>query len=517
MIQANIVQTEPLLKIDSLSKKFDGINALVNANFELLKGEIHALAGENGAGKSTLIKILSGIHSRDDGRILIDGNEVQINTPVAAQDLGISVIYQDFDLSPNLSVTDNLLLGREPKTLLGFINNKECRKLAKRFLRRVGLEIDPNSLIGRLTVAQRQLVSIAKAISLNTRILVMDEPTSALASDEVEHLLELVVKLKQKGTSVIFISHKLNEIFRIADRITVFRDGKSIGTREIVATSTKEIVSMMVGRNLEDLFSKENHVQSDLLLEAKAIQKGAVINQISFSLRKGEVLGIFGLKGAGRTELARTLFGLETLDSGELFLEGASVRINSPQEAIEHGIGFVPEDRRTQGLFPNLDVKENLSISVIDTLSTFGFINGEKERKAAIEYISRLKIRTTGPGQRIAELSGGNQQKIILARWLIGKPKVLILHEPTAGIDIGAKSEIYEVLNGLLSHGMGIILVSSDLPEVLGLSDQILVMNAGRIVARFLRSEASEEKVMHSLLSSHSISSSSPPVMSATR
>jgi ribose transport system ATP-binding protein len=502
------VKTEPILQIESLKKKFDAICALENADFELLKGEIHALAGENGAGKSTLIKIMSGIHSRDGGRIRIDGNEVQIETPAAAQDLGISVIYQDFDLAPNLSVAHNLLLGREPKTLLGLINGKECRKLARRFLGRVGLEIDTDSLVGRLTVAQRQLVAIAKAISLNTRILVMDEPTSALASDEVEHLLGLVVKLKQKDTSIIFVSHKLDEIFRICDRITVFRDGKSIGTRGIAETSTKEIISMMVGRNLQDLFSKENHVQSELLLEARAMQKRAVINDISFSLRKGEILGIFGLKGAGRAELARTLFGLETLDNGELFLEGESVKINSPQKAIKRGIGFIPEDRKTQGLFPNMDVKENLSISVIDTLSDYGFINGKKERKTATEYISRLKIRTTGPGQMIAELSGGNQQKIILARWLACMPKVLIMHEPTAGIDIGARSEIYKVLNDLVAGGIGIMLLSSDLPEVLGLCDQILVMHAGCIVARFLQSEATEEKVMHSLVSGHSASGS---------
>jgi ABC-type sugar transport system ATPase subunit len=493
------VQTNHILRIESLSKHFDGVHALSNANFELLEGEIHALAGENGAGKSTLIKILSGIHSRDDGQILLDGEEVRTKTPAESRQLGISVIYQDFDLAPNLSITDNLLLGQEPPTVFGLINSRERNRLARSYLELVGLEIDQSTLVERLTVAQRQLVAIARALSQHTRILVMDEPTSALASDEIKHLLELLVKLKEKGTSIIFVSHKLDEIFRVSDRITVFRDGKTVGARETRATTENEIVSMMVGRDLEDLYSKDSHIRNEPLLEVKGIAKAGVFDAISFSLNKGEILGIYGLKGAGRSEMVKALFGLESADAGTLVMEGQAIRINTPRDAIKHGMAFVPEDRKTLGLFPNMDVKENLSISALGRLSGHGFVKRGKELETAADYIERLNIQTTGPEQMISGLSGGNQQKVMLARWLMNDPRVLILDEPTAGIDVGAKSEIYKVMDQLVSRGMGIVLVSSDLPEILGLSDHILVMHGGSIVARFPRGEASEEKVMHSI------------------
>ncbi len=327
----------------------------------------------------------------------------------------------------------------------------------------------------------------------------MDEPTSTLASDDIEYLLKLIVKLKEKSTSVIFISHKLEEIFRIADRVTVFRDGKTIGTRDIPTISVEEVVSMMVGRKLEDLFSKECHVQSGILLGARGIEKRGVFDEISFSLCKGEVLGIYGLKGSGRTELMRSICGLDSRDKGDVFLDGKIVQLNSPQDAIKHGIAVVPEDRKTQGLFPNMDVKENLSVATLDKLSTFGLIGRGKERKIANDCISRLKIRTSGLNQPVSELSGGNQQKIILARWLIDNPRILILDEPTAGIDVGAKSEIYQIINQLTAQGVGVILVTSELPELLGMSDRILVMSNGGIVGEFSRGEATEEKVMHAI------------------
>lgn len=493
------MHTGPVLEVDSLSKRFGGIAALSDANIDLLPGEVHALTGENGAGKSTLIKILAGMVSRDNGRILIDGNEVRIDTPEASQNLGIAVIHQDFDLAANLSVAGNLLLGREPTHLYGFINRRKHQALAERYLHNVGLKIDPDTLVENLSVSQRQLLAIAKSVSTKARILVMDEPSSALASDEIEFLLRLITTLKQQGTSIIYISHKLDEIFRISDRITVLRDGETIGTRETRNTSSNGIISMMVGRELKDLFSKAVHTQEDVLLQIKGTGKQGVFNDISFTLNKGEVLGLYGLKGAGRSEMAATLFGLDSPDKGELLLEGEGIKIKSPQDAIRRGIGFVPEDRKTQGLFPNMNVKENMTISGLDLLSHHSFINKRQERDVINEYTALLNIRTSDANQMITGLSGGNQQKVILARWLLGNPKLLILDEPTAGIDIGAKSEIYKLINRLTSEGMGVILISSELPEILGISDRILIMHNGNITGHFHRNEASEEKVMRAI------------------
>lgn len=490
-------QANPILKIDALCKHFAGIYALRDASFELLPGEIHALTGENGAGKSTLIKILSGIHKRDEGQISVAGKAVQIDSTAAAKQLGISVIYQDFDLAPNLSITDNLLLGQEPAHVFGLINGRERKELAHKYLQNVGLSIDPHTLAENLTIAQRQLVAIAKAISQEARILVMDEPTSALAAAEIEYLLELIVKLKANGTSIIFISHKLDEIFKIADRVTVFRDGQTIATRHTSETSIAEVVSMMVGRNLGGLFSRESHVQNDILLEARGIERDSP--GISFSLYKGEILGIYGLKGAGRTDLMRSIFGLDAPKRIELTLEGTVIPVNSPRDAIRLGIAYVTEDRKTEGLFPNMDVKENLSIAALDNLNKLGFLSRGQEQEKAAEFISRLNIRTQSLDQGINELSGGNQQKIILARWLINNPRLLILDEPTAGIDVGAKSEIYQFINQLTAGGIGVILVTSELPELLGMSDRILVMAGGKFVGEFERSEATEEKIMHAI------------------
>jgi len=486
----------PILEMKSVSKLFGGTHALNQACFKLNKGEVHALVGENGAGKSTLIKILAGLYTKDDGTILFDGNEVHINSPQVSQALGIAVIYQDFDLAPNLSGADNLLLGREPTRLLNFVNQAEHKRVANKCLQQLGLHINPNTLVEKLSVAERQLVAIAKASSSDARILVMDEPTSALATDEVEHLLALIQKLKQRGTSVIYISHKLEEVFQISDRITVFRDGKYIGTKEVQETDTQEIVSMMVGRTLEDCFFKQTHVQEEILLEVRQLSRTGRFHDINFALFKGEVLGIYGLKGAGRSEVANVLFGLDAPSSGEFILEGKPVEITSAQQAIKQGISFIPEDRKTLGLFPNMSVKENMSIATIDTMSPLSFIKRKMERKIVEEYITRLQIKAIGIHQMIEGLSGGNQQKAILGRGLMSNPRVLIFDEPTIGVDIGAKSEIYKLINELASQGIGVILISSDLPEILGISDRILVMHAGSIIGECSRKEATEEQIM---------------------
>ena len=434
-----------VLQIESLSKNFGGTHALQGADFELQQGEVHALVGENGAGKSTLIKILSGIHSRDSGRIFCGGREIQSGLPAP----GIAVIYQDFDLAANLSIADNLLLGREPTHLYGIVDRREHGKRASDYLQKVGLEIDPDTHVGDLTVAQQQLVAIAKAVSQDAQILIMDEPTSTLASDEIDRLLELIVRLKDGGTSIVFVSHKLDEVFTISNRITVFRDGKSVGCRETDKTSVQEIISMMVGRELQDMYGKQHHVQSEVLFEARNLTKNGVFDDIDFSIHKGEVLGLYGLKGAGRTAIAETIFGLESRDGGELLFEGESAGIESPQDAIRLGIGFVPEDRKSRALFPNMDVRENLSMSAISKFSRHGLLNRTRELETVARYLSELNISTSGPDQMIMDLSGGNQQKVMFCRWLVQQPGLLILDEPTVGIDVGARSEIFAIINKL--------------------------------------------------------------------
>jgi ABC-type sugar transport system ATPase subunit len=490
----------PVLKIESLSKHFGGTQALDGVDFELGQNEIHALVGENGAGKSTLVNILSGTHAPDSGRIVMNHGEVRIDGPTHARQLGIAVIYQDFDLAPNLSIADNLLLDREPAGLFGIIDGAEHARLAVNCLRKFGIAIAPDTPVGELTVAQQQLVAIAKAVSQETRILIMDEPTSALASDEIDRLLALMLDLKAAGTSIIFISHKLDEVFRVSDRITVLRNGRSVGVSTTGDTTVDALVSMMVGRNVTDLYTRAaQSTAAGPALEVRGLACAGSFAAVSFGLAKGEVLGLYGLKGAGRTAIAETLFGLADADGGELMLDGEPVNISRPADAIRLGIGFVPEDRKKEALFPNMDVKENLSITVLCDFSRHGIIDRASERQSVTMQLESLNIRTSGPDQMIGDLSGGNQQKVVLCRWLAGKPKFLILDEPTAGIDIGAKAEIYKLIDRLVAEGTGILLISSELPEILGLSDRILVVAGGRIRAEFSRSQATEEKIMQAI------------------
>ena len=491
----------PLLEMRAVSKRFSGVQALSDVHFRVERGEIHALVGENGAGKSTLIKILSGLYSRDAGSIFLDGQEVNFRDPLECQLAGIAVIYQDFDLAPNLTVEENLLLGKEPARW-SFLRRRRMTELAVEYMSAVDRHIAPAALVGSLTVAQRQRVAIAKALSTRARLLVMDEPTSALAAEEIERLLELIRTLKQGGTSVIYISHKLDEVFAVADRITVLRDGKYIATKEAAQTSRGEIVSLMVGRQLQDFFVRQPHSEGEVALVVRGLSRKGAFSDISFQLRRGEILGMYGLKGAGRSELARVIFGLDRRDAGEILLEGARVEFHSANDAIRHRLGLIPEDRKTQGLFPNMDVKENTSLVSLDELSTRSFLNKKEEQRLVEEYIRRLQIRAAGLAQPILDLSGGNQQKVILARWLAIKPRVLILDEPTAGIDVGAKAEIYRLMAELASQGLGLILITSELPEVLAVSDRILVMHEGRLVAEMDAEQASEERIMRHIHSS---------------
>jgi ABC-type sugar transport system ATPase subunit len=497
-----------LLQAESLSKQYDGRYALHNVDFDIMQGEVLALTGENGAGKSTLVRILTGVTGPDSGRIRMDGNEVIIQSPAHARKLGIAAVHQDFDLAPNMTVAENLVLGTEPQWLPrlmpGFINLARQHELALARLAAVGLNLDPDTLVAHLSVAERQLVAIAISIASPVRLLVLDEPTSSLAADDIEHLLGVIDRQRDAGTAVLFISHKLHEVFRVADRICVFRDGRSVGRRKTTGTGIPEIVSMMVGRELEPRDHRAGAVTGDVLLEVFGLRARRLGGSIDLALHYGEILGIYGLKGSGRMELLRVLFGLQSSEAGEIRLEGRALRIRSPSDAIRCGIGWVCRDRKELGLFGNFNVRENLTVAALDSLATGGFVDRRAERQAVSGLIQRLAVKTAGPEQHITALSGGNQQKVLLARWLLCHPSVLILDEPTVGIDIGARSEIHALMSELAGEGIGILLVSSELPEVLTLSDRVLVMHDGAFAGALDRAEASEERVMQ-LVHAHNL------------
>jgi len=486
----------PLLQVEGVSKCYDGSWALRAVDFEISPGEVHALTGENGAGKSTLVRILSGIASTDSGGIRLDGRPLHDLTPDRARALGIAVVHQDFDLAANMTVAENLLLGDEPQWLPGLIHKRRLQEQAIDRLQAVGLDIHPDLQVGDLSVAQRQLLAIAKAIASSVHLLILDEPTSSLAADDTAHLLDLIRQRRAAGTSVLFISHKLDEVFAIADRISVFRDGCNVGMRNTAETSAGEIVTMMVGRDLAQRHHEDAAARQGNCLEIRSLRTRGLADGLDLFLRRGEVLGLYGLKGSGRTALLRALFGLQPRSGGEILLDGKSIPIRSPLQAIKAGMAWVCRDRKEKGLFPNLDVQANLTLPALDSLSRFGFVLPGAERRATLQQIESLGIRTAGPDQAITALSGGNQQKVMLARWLLCAPRILVLDEPTAGIDVGAKAEIYDLVRRLAGQGMGILLVSSELPEVLALSDRILVMHEGALVGSLSAAEASEDKVM---------------------
>jgi len=488
----------PVLEIEGVSKRFGATVALEDVSLKLQPGEVHALVGENGAGKSTLVRILAGMLSPDSGRIRLNHGSAEGKSP-AGQTRGLAFIHQDFDLAPNLTVAENLLLNREPTWVAGLLDRARGQREAQECLAAAGIDVDIDRLAGELSVAERQMVAVARSLRTATRLLVMDEPTSALPPDDIAALLDLVSRIAAGGTTVLFISHKLDEVFRVSQRVTVLRDGRVVGTRDTVRASVDEIVTMMVGRDLGLLARRGVRPRGDPLLEARGLHSSGRFENIDLSLARGEVLGLYGLKGAGRMAVARALFGLDPNSGGELRLNGVAVRIDSPRAAIRLGLAYVSRDRKTQSLFPNLGVRENLSIAALPTLARFGWVRRRRERAAVMDLLQRLQVRMAGPNDPITELSGGNQQKVILARWLLTDPSVLILDEPTAGIDIGARFEIYEQIDALAEAGLGVLLLSSDLPELLGLSDRVMVMHEGRIVADLARAEASEEAVMRAI------------------
>lgn len=501
MSAANVLlQSSSLLQMEHIRKIFPGVIALDDVQFELCQGKVHILLGENGAGKSTLMKILSGAYQKTAGRILLEGADIEIKSPGHAQAMGISIIYQELNLVPYLSAGENIFLGREPTIIPGVVDFGKLYVKAQMLLDGLGVEINAKTPVAELGIAQQQMVEVAKALSLDARILIMDEPTSSLTEQEIGQLFAAIRKLRDKGVAIVYISHRMEELFEIGDRVTVLRDGRYIGTHEISEISKDELIQMMVGRQLTQQYPKRSASMGEEVLRVENLAVKGKLNNISFSLRKGEVLGIAGLLGSGRTELARAIFGLERIESGSIYVKKKMRKIRSPQKAINLGLGFLTEDRKMQGLVMLLSVKENIALPSVARLSRFGVMNTAEETEAAQRFVNDLRIKTPSLEQKVMFLSGGNQQKVVLSKWLCSHAEILIFDEPTRGVDIGAKVEIYELMNELTTKGVAIIMISSELPEILGMSDRILVMAQGTIAGQFLSEEANQEKILHCAL-----------------
>lgn len=491
------MEKKPFIELQNISKSFPGVQALKNVNLSFYPGEIHALIGENGAGKSTLIKIMGGVYQRDSGKIYINGEECEIKDVLHAQKLGISVIHQELSLIPDLTVKENLCLGKEPRIgHSGFIDKVAMHKIAKKIMEPLGLTINPNAYIRDLKTADRQMVEIARAVSRNAAIVIMDEPTSSLSSREISSLFNTIRMLKKNNVCVIYVSHILSEVLTLADRITVMRDGCVVRTLDARDADENILVKSMVGREIKDYFNKEEKEIGNVILEVRNLTREPSFYNISFYLRKGEILGISGLIGAGRTEIIRAIFGSDRFKSGEIFLNGKKVDIRSPQEAIRLGFGFVPEDRKLEGLLLEASVRMNISLPSIHSTAKNGFTNRKWEADICKEYINKLKIHTTSSITESKFLSGGNQQKIVVAKWFAAFAKILLLDEPTRGIDVNAKSEMYSLMNNFTKEGGSIIMVSSELPELLGIADRIVVIRQGKVAGILDRKEATEEKIM---------------------
>jgi ribose transport system ATP-binding protein len=489
-----------IVLMEDIEKSFPGVHALSKCRFELRSGEIHTLIGENGAGKSTLMKVLTGVYSKDSGRILYKGSEVEIQNPKAAQNLGISIIHQELNLMPHLTVAQNIFIGREPRKGTRFVlDDKTMNKQTQELLDMMNLDLDPKMKVAELTVAKQQMVEIAKALSYNAEVLIMDEPTAALTDSEIEELFRIIYQLKAKGVGIVYISHRMDEIKRISDRVTVMRDGCYIDTVNMKDVTIEKIISMMVGRTIYESSDKVQSTSSkEIVLEVKNLRRGRAIKDVSFNLKKGEILGVAGLMGAGRTEVARAIFGADPIDGGEIYVNGKKVRIKTPGDAVKNGISYLSEDRKRYGVALGMDVEFNISIATFKKhLGPFGWVKNDKTRKQAKSYVESLRIKTPSLEQKVKFLSGGNQQKVIIGKWLARDTNIMIFDEPTRGIDVGAKSEIYKLLNELTQQGKSIIMISSELPEILRMSHRVLVMCEGRVTGELSAEEATQERIMH--------------------
>jgi ribose transport system ATP-binding protein len=490
---------EVLVLMEGIEKTFPGVHALSQCHFELRAGEVHALVGENGAGKSTLMKILTGIYRKDAGRILYKGTEVDIPNPRAAQNLGISIIHQELNLMPHLTVAQNIFIGREPRRAVQFVlDEKRINEQTEQLFSQLHLKLDPRTKVSDLTVAKQQMVEIAKALSFNAEVLIMDEPTAALTETEIEELFNTIRSLRAKGVGIIHISHRLQELKQISDRVTVMRDGRYIDTVQTKEATIDQIINMMVGRVIYEATPEiPEEPSNDVVLEVRNLNRGKVIRDVNFTLKQGEILGFAGLMGAGRTEVARAVFGADPVDSGEFYIKGKKANIRSPRDAVIHGVGYLSEDRKAFGLTTGLDVETNIVLATFQRfLRALGWVDRNKISNTAAHYVEALSIKTPSLTQKVQFLSGGNQQKVVIGKWLTADTEILIFDEPTRGIDVGAKSEIYRLLNDLAQQGKSIIMISSELPEILRMSHRIIVMCEGRITGELLGTEATQEKIM---------------------
>ncbi|MGZ2223612.1 sugar ABC transporter ATP-binding protein [Glutamicibacter nicotianae] len=481
--------------MSGVSKRFGGAIALDDVHLDLMPGEVHALMGENGAGKSTLMKILSGVYSPDSGNLELDGVPVTVSNPRDALSKGIAIIHQELNTVPEMTVAENLALGNEPGRG-GILNRRRMNQDAKDKLSRIGADIPVDLPLGRLSVGMQQMVEIARAVAENAKILVLDEPTASLSQAESDRLFGLVEEMRDQGMALVYISHRMEEVWKLADRITVLRDGRWVSTTERNEVTPEDIVNRMVGRDVESLYINENRVPGDVVLSVRGLSDGAGIGPVDLDIRSGEVVGLVGLVGAGRTEIARMIFGADSKTSGSITLNGKAITVNSPGDAIKHRIGLLPESRKEQALFPEMSIRDNTAMSTFGKFSSVGVINRPAVRKSVLKDVEALRVRSTSIEQTVGGLSGGNQQKVILARCLMLDPELLILDEPTRGVDIGAKQEIYRIINDLVVQGVAVLVISSDLPEALGISDRIIAVRSGKLVKEFNRDEATENEVM---------------------
>ena len=488
-----------LLVMEGIDKSFPGVHALDHCKFDLRAGEVHALVGENGAGKSTLMKILTGVYTKDEGRVIYKGKEINLNGTKEAQEMGICIVHQELNLMPHLTAAQNMFIGRE---FMGkskfFVDDNEANKRAQALFDAMNLKLDPKAKVGKLTVAMQQMIEIAKALSFDSQVLVMDEPTTALTEAEIDELFKMINHLKSKGVGIVYISHRMDEIKRITDRITIMRDGMYVDTVNTREVEIQQVINMMVGRTIYETANEHNYTDpNQVVLEVKNLNSGKKIKDVSFKLRKGEILGFSGLMGAGRTEVMRAIFGADKFDSGEIYVKGQKVNITRPEHAVQHGIGYLSEDRKRYGLTLGETVEQNIALASVDKYTNkIGFTNLSSITEISKEYIEKLSIKTPGSKQKLKNLSGGNQQKVVIAKWLLRDCDILIFDEPTKGIDVGAKSEIYKLLSQLAKEGKAIIMISSELPEILRMSNRIIVMCEGRITGELDINNASQEEII---------------------
>ena len=491
-----MTEISPVLQLTGISKRFGAVQALIDVDLDLIANEVHALVGENGAGKSTLVKILAGIHRPDAGHLELDGHELVLSGPAAARQLGIAVIHQHPNLFPDLTVAENVFAGRLPRNRVRGVDWGRLNRAAEKLFANLGVKQRVSVPVRGLSVADQQLVEIAKAFSLDARVLVMDEPTAALSGREVQRLFTIIRQLRGRGVAILFVDHRMEEVFEIADRVSVLRDGRHVITAPISELTPADAIRHMVGRRLETLFPKGQAPIGEVALEVRGLSRSGVFADVSFQVRRGEIVGLAGLVGAGRTEVARVLFGIDHADAGEILVTGKHADIKSPTDAMRLGIVYVPEDRHEQGLVLDFSISANVSLPIVHRLSRLLMIDRAQEGRLAADYSKQLQVRSTGVNQAASGLSGGNQQKVVIAKWLATKPTILLLDEPTQGVDIGAKAEVHRIISQLAAQGMAIVLISSELLEVLGMADRIVVLHEGRVAAKFDRDEASQERIM---------------------